>query len=212
MDDDRETLAKVGFGALIVAAVMASAALLVGVVRHGDEIVAGLVVLSLRTLLVLVAVGVAAYIVGTLYTSLVGQIASLEKRFEMELKALRRKSPAVVASLLLLGQAVVSATDRTLQGNTSVKISLSVGLLLYFWLANALLAGKTKGQPTAGVLLWFVGIALNVFAVAAFYQIGLPDLISALAGLNTVQQVYFTAMLVILLIVPLIHRKLVESS
>jgi hypothetical protein len=141
---------------------------LIAVFRLGTDLTAGWIVLVFQIVIaalgVCVGTGLAYYV--TQYLVLTGTDKALEKiedlrRDHQELlnKAVLRVPPFAVG-MLLIAQAVVYLADKSFERNVGVTVSLTLVLIVVFWLANELATRTSAPQRRLGICLWVAAVLL----------------------------------------------------
>jgi hypothetical protein len=144
-----------------------------------------------------------------MHHSILERIANMETRYQAQIERIRRQTSPMIAGLLLLGQALVSVTDKGIVGADSPKVRIVVALVLIIWfsVANWKLTDDSKAWRVFGYIWWFLGVIGVVWIYAFYYQKGIPDLLDFLLKMESAISIFIWMSILILLLLPMLFRQ-----
>lgn len=217
MNDDDTRSTQFVFIGLTLAALLAAISLIIIATTHGHELLSGwlLVVFQLVVAIIVLIFTVAGLhwvlnrvnaSVRMMNTTILQRIADVEREYKVELEAIRRQTTPLIAGFLLVGQTLISLTDKAIVGSPITKICVFLGFTVWFWIASNQATQENKTKRLIGIIMWFMGVIAMPWVLAAYYQLGIPDLLSFLFAMDTIVKIYFASTVLILLSLPLLFK------
>lgn len=192
-------------GALALAAVFLSAALLIVGAHHSGQLLQGAVLLVFQILLALTA-AFAAYLFIAVATPaatrhLVSSIAYIRNTYPTEIRVLRQSQPAALAVTAVIGDAALLVADKVFPRDAEV-IAVSVLLIAGFAMANGLIASEQRLRHRLGLLAWFVVLLYLPISAFLLNQMSWHALLAAIGALSLRTQILTGLAFALLLIAP----------
>lgn len=208
-----------GIASLFVLALLGGvAALIVGVVNAGSQLISSTLLLFLQVLVGLLAVlvailavfvsyALAKWMVGTAMLSVTERFAELERKYEKEFKRLKAKKPAWIATLLFITEAVMILVDKAFDGHEWETLVASFSVLIGFWVANQLMTCDERWKRLIGAALWFVVLLFIPVAVAIHRHLGPSEFFAFLWNFDPTVKIFFTVVFLSLTTLPTLARR-----
>jgi len=217
---NEEAVEKIMYIALGVAAVLAGLALLVGAINLGSHIAAFWVVITFQIVLtavgVIVSAAVAYALAGRIAMSatekITGQLDHIRKEYSTLIKQIGKRTPAFAATIALAAEAVKMISDKSFEGKAVDAVTISLGLLILFWLANQLIVSEARWRRVCGVVIWFASIASVPIGFMLARQWSFADLIQELSALESGTKVMLGIETSALILLPLFFHGSKEAS
>jgi hypothetical protein len=204
--------------ALSISAIIVSIAIIMIVISHSNYILTGWIILFFQILITLVTVIIVIILLNWLISkinislkdlnaSVSERVFLVEQRFQKEIDSLRRQVSPIIAGLLLLGQTLISVTDKAIVGSPITKICVLLGLTVWFWISNNHACSDKNLRRVIGIIMWFLGVASIPFIIAKYYQKSFKESFIFILTIDSIVKIFFISMILILLFLPLFFQK-----
>ncbi|HVT58555.1 MAG TPA: hypothetical protein VHR45_09155 [Thermoanaerobaculia bacterium] len=186
-----------------VTALFFATALLIVVLRTGTALIAGWAFLALQLVLLIPLAVLALLLVLWLADEAPKRMRAVSREYAPEVKAFRKHSPALLASVGLIGEGIATLAHHGLGDEKDHAAAITgIVLLIGFWIANHLLASSSGTKRILGWLLW--PLLLLFFPVAVILHRGttVPQFFRDLNAMDIGSKAFWALALLALLIVP----------
>lgn len=208
MDEKQQETVVVVAGA--VGVICLSLALLVGAINLGSELAAWWVVFVFQflitTLGAIAAVIVTLWILSFPFNALTTKVYALQRAHGELLAKLQKRTPTFVAISIVVAEATMLIADKSFQGETLPTVTVSLVMLVLFWIGNELMVSDSRPKFFVGLAVW--GLAVASLPVAAtLHRKGLDKLFEDLGNLDMATKMTIGLVLLCLLLLPFVFQR-----
>lgn len=159
--------------ALTVAAIVAAGGFALAVWNLGSSIVSTWLAVFVQVLGAMVGLSLAAAVVLIVPVKAFDSVVRIAKTHREAAREVRKRTPALLAILVLGAQAVGIIADRAFDADPWVAVAVQFLALGLFWVANELAVRDSKTLNIVGRVLWF---SVVVYLAWIWYLWRAPDL------------------------------------
>jgi hypothetical protein len=171
-------------GALTIAVVLLACAPVVAAFKLGSQLAAHWVSLTFQIVIaglaIIVSIVAAVFIAIHSTEAIMRRIDHLEKQHSELLKKMGRRTPAFTATVGLITEAVKLVGDKSFEGDAVHALTISLLLIILFWVANQLAVAEERWKRIFGVVVWFATIAFVPLALMLHHDWNVTVLLEAL--------------------------------
>jgi len=167
-DKDSPSLAVLFVGAAI-AAVLATIALFVAVIRSPSQLWAPWLLWVVAIAIALIAVSIAIASVWACLHHVLEEVARLDRNHKDLVRWVRRSTPTGIAITSLIAEVAVLLADSAFDGDTVPTVATSILLIVALGLGNELIEAKGGFLRLVGWLLWYGAVALLPLLVMVYH-------------------------------------------
>lgn len=182
--------------------------LLLAVINLGTQLAstALLIVLQicLAFLFIIVVGGICMYLIEKIWAHIVREIAAINQRHADLLKSMKKRAPWFVTFTLLASQAVLVIADKSFDGNNTVTVTVTIALIVLFFLANEFFSCERPAFKLAGYALWVMTAASLPLLVFIYSECDLKQAVANITAIPIHYQYIFTLLMVTFIAAPFI--------
>lgn len=208
MDEKQQQTILVVAGAIGV--ICLGLALLVGAVNLGSELAAWWVVFVFQFLIT--ALGAVAAVVVTLWilsfpiNAITTSLDALQRAHGELLAKLKKRTPTFVAICIVVTDATMLIADKSFQGETLPTVTVSLVMLVLFWIGNELMVSDSRPKFFVGAAVWVLAVA-SLPVAATLHRKGLDKLFEDLGNLDMATKMTIGLVVLCLLLLPFVIQR-----
>jgi hypothetical protein len=189
------------------AAVLLTGAVLIAVVRSWPVLITGWALVALQIVvlipLAVLALVLALVLVGWVAEATPRKMRAIAKDYAPEVKALRKRSPALLMSVFLISEGIEMLAHQGF-GEAKEQSAAVTGIVLLvgFGIANELLASSSRSRTVLGWILWTLLVLFLPVAIIINQEITVPQFFEKLKGMDLGSKAFWIVALLAVLILP----------
>ena len=181
---------------------------LLAVINLGTQLAstAFLIVLQicLAILIIIVVGGICMYLIEKIWANIVREIAAINQRHADLLKSMKKRAPWFITFTLLASQAVLVIADKSFNGDNMVTVTVTMALIVLFFIANEFFSCERLAFKLAGYALWVMTAASLPLLVFIYSKCDLEQAIANITAIPIHYQYIFTMLMVAFVAAPFI--------
>ncbi len=151
------------------AVVVVALALLVAAFKLGAHLAAWWIVIIFQVLLtgagVIVGGAFTLWVAQSLFESIAQHLRELQRSHDELITYVRRRVPTFIAAALVITEAAMIIADKAFKSETLPTVTVSLLLLVLFWVANEFMTSGSTFRRGIGIALWIFAILFLPLAV-----------------------------------------------
>ena len=163
--------------------------------------------MNFQILLCLIGAALTGLVLSATISWLLKEFDSLRRDHQELMSDIKRRSAPAIAMVVLVTEVVLIIASDSFPGNTSLKISVTLLLMILFFCANELLLKESRLQRGMGWFIWLFAIFALPFFVWMDRHFDVQKIISDLIGMELQSKIAIGISIPLLFVLPFVTSR-----